>query len=399
DRRREPPYTRDVEWVRERDRLLSRFFPQRTGVLLEQLRAASLYPRVDAPQIEPEGGLVATGTEVVLSAPLGQVYYTLDGSDPRLPGGGVAPSAHEFGTAHRTLLLPEGADGRFFVPTDDSLENDWFAVDFDDSAWRPVTLGVGFDRSSGYEDHIVTDIGDDMFRVNSSAWLRVSFDIDESGEELEIERLFLRAKFDDGFYVWLNGEPVTSRNAPEPIRWNSQATASHGDAAAIVFEDIEVSDAASLLRPGRNVLAVQLLNTSQANADLLFSGELEGSAPSAPGEAIVIERSTRLLARALLGGQWSALEEAVFVTGETPPLRITEIFYHPPDDLSPTGFEADDYEWIEIQNIGAVPWDARGARLDGGVRFEFPRTDPAILGPGEIALVVKSEAAFHSRYG
>ena len=44
DADREPPYTRDVEWAEERRRLVEEFFPQRTDVLIGQLRAAGLYP-------------------------------------------------------------------------------------------------------------------------------------------------------------------------------------------------------------------------------------------------------------------------------------------------------------------------------------------------------------------
>jgi hypothetical protein len=40
--RREAPYTRDVEWLREQRRLLEEYFPQRTAVVLAQLKAAGL---------------------------------------------------------------------------------------------------------------------------------------------------------------------------------------------------------------------------------------------------------------------------------------------------------------------------------------------------------------------
>jgi hypothetical protein len=43
DTDRAVPYTRDVEWEAERQRLLTEFFPQRTAVLIEQLTAAGLY--------------------------------------------------------------------------------------------------------------------------------------------------------------------------------------------------------------------------------------------------------------------------------------------------------------------------------------------------------------------
>jgi len=43
DTDRAVPYTRDVEWAEERRRLTEAYFPQRTDVLIEQLRAAGLY--------------------------------------------------------------------------------------------------------------------------------------------------------------------------------------------------------------------------------------------------------------------------------------------------------------------------------------------------------------------
>ena len=43
DAKRVEPFRRDVEWAAERARLMETFFPQRTAVLVEQLRAAGLY--------------------------------------------------------------------------------------------------------------------------------------------------------------------------------------------------------------------------------------------------------------------------------------------------------------------------------------------------------------------
>jgi hypothetical protein len=42
DAKREPPYTRDIEWQRERQRLVTDFFPRRTDLLIAQLQAAGL---------------------------------------------------------------------------------------------------------------------------------------------------------------------------------------------------------------------------------------------------------------------------------------------------------------------------------------------------------------------
>ena len=43
DVRRSDPYTRDVEWQIEHDRLVDEYFPARTAILISQLEAAGLY--------------------------------------------------------------------------------------------------------------------------------------------------------------------------------------------------------------------------------------------------------------------------------------------------------------------------------------------------------------------
>jgi hypothetical protein len=95
-RRPGQPYTRDVEWVAERDRILNTYFPQRNAQVLNQFRALGLYPDVAAPTFNQHGGEVDEGFALSLTNPNaagGTVYYTLDGSDPRLAGGAVAPGA------------------------------------------------------------------------------------------------------------------------------------------------------------------------------------------------------------------------------------------------------------------------------------------------------------------
>ena len=71
------------------------WFPQRTAILLNQLRAAGLYPQLNAPGFSQLGGLVPPNYPLGLINPnaSGAVYFTLDGSDPRRWGGALAPSA------------------------------------------------------------------------------------------------------------------------------------------------------------------------------------------------------------------------------------------------------------------------------------------------------------------
>lgn len=95
-----PPYelyTPDNQWQAERQRLLTQYFPQRTAVLVQQLRDAGLYPGLDPPEFNQNGGRVPDGFALTLAAPAGTIFYTLNGGDPRIYGsGGIAPGAHTY---------------------------------------------------------------------------------------------------------------------------------------------------------------------------------------------------------------------------------------------------------------------------------------------------------------
>lgn len=84
------------DWRIERDRLLSIFFPVRSGVLMQQLIASTpqQFPDLDAPASNLQPGAYPVGTSLVLQqAQSASIYYTLDGSDPRMSLGAVNPSA------------------------------------------------------------------------------------------------------------------------------------------------------------------------------------------------------------------------------------------------------------------------------------------------------------------
>lgn len=78
-------------WASERNNILKNFLPTRTGIYLSQLKALGYYPSVAAPAFG--GGIVASGTRANFAVAGATVYFTKDGSDPRLPGGAVNPRA------------------------------------------------------------------------------------------------------------------------------------------------------------------------------------------------------------------------------------------------------------------------------------------------------------------
>ena len=71
----------------------SSLFPSRTSQLLGYLRSAGWFPSFDPPTFSQYGGMVTNGYQPQLSSSSGTIYFTLDGSDPRLPGGAISSTA------------------------------------------------------------------------------------------------------------------------------------------------------------------------------------------------------------------------------------------------------------------------------------------------------------------
>ncbi|TWT78311.1 CotH protein [Posidoniimonas polymericola] len=82
-----------ADWQVERDWLLNTYLPQRSSYVMQELRDFGFYPNVDAPEFSQHGGVVPGGFELTMQSAGGAVYYTLDGSDPRRPGGALSGAA------------------------------------------------------------------------------------------------------------------------------------------------------------------------------------------------------------------------------------------------------------------------------------------------------------------
>ena len=95
------------DWLNAtRVQFIQNYFPIRTAIVLQQLKDGGLYPAIDSPTITPASGNIAAAQLITLANPnaTGAIYFTLDGSDPRLLGGGIAASAKLY--AQPVLLGP-----------------------------------------------------------------------------------------------------------------------------------------------------------------------------------------------------------------------------------------------------------------------------------------------------
>lgn len=108
-------YTYEGHWLPEHARVRDEHLPYRGAIFLAQLQEAGLYPTVTAPALSPFGGEIGPDEPVTLTGD-GDLYYTLDGTDPREVGGGVAAGALLYTDA---LRLESAASLRARARTDE----------------------------------------------------------------------------------------------------------------------------------------------------------------------------------------------------------------------------------------------------------------------------------------
>ncbi|MGI9242390.1 MAG: lamin tail domain-containing protein, partial [Verrucomicrobiales bacterium] len=102
--------------------------------------------------------------------------------------------------------------------------------------------------------------------------------------------------------------------------------------------------------------------------------------------------------------EWSALNAAFFSIDTAPAdasnLVISEIHYRPEDPSDPLELavsgDRDDYEFIELENIGDQALDLSGLRFSAGIDYTFP--PQSLLESGGRVILVRDTEAFAVRY-
>lgn len=402
-------FTRDEHWDQERRNLLANYFPRRSAIVLAQLRQAGLYPSIDPPVMNQRGGEVPVGFPLVLTSTQGDIYYTTNLTDPHVPIETQEVSRRTIvsSNAVKRVLIPSAANGG------DRLGSAWQGGQepFDDSAWISGSGAVGFDRDFYFSSAIGLNVRSQMDTTNTAAFIRVPFDY-VPADGMQANFVALRAQYNDGFVAYLNGIKIAATNAPASLAWNSTASSTHGDSASLLFVEFIGEGGVTTLKTGRNILAIQGLNAALNSPDFLLGAELvvgekhvatptTNSAIRYTGP-ITLTDLTTIKTRTLKGTEWSALNEATFTVG-LPSLALSELHYHPANPTTAevlAGFNnADDFEFIELVNNGAVTFDLRDCAFVEGIRFAFATSSVSTLAPGQYVLVVKSRAAFEARYG
>ncbi len=387
DFKRGDPYDRE-DWQSAVNGKINSWIPQRHGILLAQLRSRGLYPDVAAPTLSQHGGRVAPGTPLSIEAPAGQVYYTLDGSDPSEPGALLfGGGAEEF-----TLVARETAPWYHWQPRTDPgssstivighpsyNELDWKHPLFDDTAWDagPGALGYGNVGHFYQTDLVIYPTPRPI-----TSYFRRPFSIAGAAGFTSLQ---LNVRRDDGAILYLNGREVVRTNMPAgPVDFSTPTPGTDTPNESNYLPFTHIPSPGDLVE-GENLLAVEVHQNSASSGDMVIDVELVGTAPSG---GLLINGNTTVKARALVDGEWSALTEATFYTSvpaDASNLVVSEIYYNPPG-------ASEEGEFLELRNISTTDT----VHLDGlafvsGITFEFP---PGLtLAPGGRLVLARSAAA------
>jgi hypothetical protein len=396
-------YTKNEYWTPQKNWILGTFFPGRASIILNYFKSQGLYPSVDAPVFNiggtyQHGGHTPADASLSMTATAGTIWYTLDGTDPRVPAVSSSPG--------QLTLVAENAAKKVLVPTAAISEAWRGGAAFDDSGWTSGAGGVGYERSTGYESFFSINVQSQMYGKNGSCYIRIPFTV--AAENVgKLSTLTLSVRCDDGFVAYLNGVEAGRKNFTGTPLWNSRASAATSDLDAVELQEFDLSAAAGAIVAGQNILAIQALNDTLTSSDFLMSAMLtaaQGSGAGTPSGVspaavrysvpVTLSASTIVKARVLSGTTWSALNEAVYAVGPVAQnLRISEIMYHPIDSGHP---DDPNTEFLELTNIGSTKINLNRVQFTKGITFTFGTVE---LAPQACTLVVRDLAAFQARYG
>lgn len=130
---------------------------------------------------------------------------------------------------------------------------DWNQPDFDDSTWKSGRAGFGY--GDGDDRTVLRD----MRGKYTSVYVRTAFELMEGQG---IESLYLYVNFDDGFVAYLNGKKIAAASATQA---NGKPRVHLHEARG--HEEFAIPKASEVLKPGRNVLAIEGHNAAVDSSD------------------------------------------------------------------------------------------------------------------------------------
>jgi hypothetical protein len=190
-----------------------------------------------------------------------------------LPSGDTVP---RWSALSSTLLVPRGSAWRY---RDDGSDQGtaWRAPAFDDTSWKMGAAQLGY----GDGDEVtVVGYGPNPNARYITTYFRRSFTVTDPSLYAKLTLSLLR---DDGAVVYLNGVEIARSNMPGgTVGYQTLASSNTPDESTFLQSSVDATATPGLIRPGTNVIAVEVHQYSQWSSDVSFDLELAGQPAPAP---------------------------------------------------------------------------------------------------------------------
>jgi hypothetical protein len=165
-------------------------------------------------------------------------------------------------TADEISLIRVGESWRYFLGMNEPSQpvNTWRDIGFDDASWMSGPSGFSYTREATQWPGL-SNYG--------AVYLRKTFPV---ADPAAVRWLVLRLGYEDGFVAYLNGTEILRQNLEgDPVPYNAVAIR---DNLYENTQDFDVSSYIYLLRPGDNVLAIQVHSATPLYANVALVPEL-----------------------------------------------------------------------------------------------------------------------------
>ena len=260
----------------------------------------------------------------------------------------------------QSVLIPFGSTWKYL---DDGSEQgyEWRQDFFDDSSWKSGLAELGY----GEDETTQVGFGDNPRNKFITTYFRRKFMVDDPSALPGIKLELLR---DDGAVLFVNGVEVGRSNMPEDelITKDTVASLSQGGVVETVIHEFIVSPL--LLKPGENIIAVEVHQDKPGSSDLSFDlRATDVVGPTAP----VIQRN------------WLAASSGESTIAITPEQLRASDFTSEDDKLGfrISGLESGRFELVSAPGIEIT--DFTQNQITGGeIQFVY---EPGRFGAGLVA--------------
>ena len=378
------PYTLNAEYLTEQNRLRTAYFPFRADtVKLQMVNAGFLDLSVQPVDYSQYGGQIPTSFQLSLTNPnsSGTLYYTIDGTDPRAPGGGISSSAMVY-SAPISLIGVVEVNARVL------FNGNW-------SAACPKTFYTPQDYSGLVINEIHYDPNDSITATDTIAGNNYEFIElkNTSTTDIHLHGINLQGgvnyKFND-FIVLAPGQFFVLAENEERFQEK------YGFLADGQFKGKLDNGGAQL----------ELIDPFGNLTDVVDYDDGNGW-PTEPDQGVV---SLGLKLPSILDNSnednWAVQsvpftpeqENEFDADHDAHPFHLNELQYHTRDSINGAiVIDDDEFEFIELKNTSNVALDISHYFFSRGIEYRFPLN--TIIPANDFIVIARDSTLFHARYG